>query len=75
MKQNPSITNVAASVRDRLLNVMMENGQDYNVLVTRYAIERLLFRLAVSKNRTQFILKEAMLFAAQKNVPHIRPKK
>ena len=49
MKKKTPLKNVAASVRDRLLNVMTEKGQDYNVLLTRYAIERLLFRLAASK--------------------------
>ena len=70
MKKKSPLKNVAASVRDRLLNVMTEKGQDYNVLLTRYAIERLLFRLAASKYRTQFILKGAMLFAAWQHVPH-----
>jgi hypothetical protein len=70
MKPKPSLKNVAASVRDRLLNVMTEKGLDYNVLLTRYAIERLLFRLVASKYRTQFILKGAMLFAAWQHIPH-----
>jgi len=70
MKKKTPLKNVAASVRDRLLNVMTEKGQDYNVLLTRYAIERLLFRLAASKYRTQFILKGAMLFAAWQHLPH-----
>ncbi|MEN3939711.1 nucleotidyl transferase AbiEii/AbiGii toxin family protein [Prosthecobacter sp. SYSU 5D2] len=70
MKKKNALKNVAASVRDRLLKVMTETGQDYNVLLTRYAIERLLFRLAASKYRTRFILKGAMLFAAWQHVPH-----
>ena len=70
MKKKNALKNVAASVRDRLLNVMMEKGQDYNVLLTRYAIERLLFRLAASKYRNQFILKGAMLFVAWQHIPH-----
>lgn len=59
MKPKPPLKNVAASVRDRLLHVMTENGQDYNVLLTRYAIERLLYRLAAFRYRTQFILRGA----------------
>ena len=70
MKPKTSLTNVAASVRDRLLNVMTEKGLDYNVLLTRYAIERLLFRLVASKYRDQFVLKGAMLFAAWQHIPH-----
>jgi hypothetical protein len=34
--------NVAASVRARLLNRAKETGQDPNLVLTRYAIERLL---------------------------------
>ncbi len=49
---------------------MTEKGLDYNVLLTRYAIERLLFRLVASKYRDQFILKGAMLFAAWQHIPH-----
>lgn len=70
MKKNRPLKNVAASVRDRLLNVTSESGQDYNALLTRYGIERLLFRLAASKYQSQFILKGAMLFAAWQHVPH-----
>lgn len=70
MKKKNALKNVAASVRDRLLNVMTERGQDFNSLLVRYAIERLLFRLAASKYRTQFILKGAMLFTAWQHVPH-----
>lgn len=70
MKPKTPLKNVAASVRDRLLNVLTEKGLDYNVLLTRYAIERLLFRLVASKYRTRFILKGAMLFAAWQHIPH-----
>lgn len=70
MKKNQPLRNVEASVRDRLLNVMSDSGQDYNVLLTRYAIERLLYRLAASQYRSQFILKGAMLFAAWQHTPH-----
>lgn len=70
MKKNRPLRNTAASVRDRLLNVTSESGQDYNALLTRYGIERLLYRLAASKYRSQFILKGAMLFAAWQHLPH-----
>jgi len=70
MKPKTPLKNVAASVHNRLLNVMTEKGLDYNVLLTRYAIERLLFRLVASKYRTQFILKGAMLFTVWQHIPH-----
>ncbi len=49
--------NLAASVRQRLLNRARERREDFNYLLTRYANERLLFRLAESTHRDQFILK------------------
>jgi Nucleotidyl transferase AbiEii toxin, Type IV TA system len=35
---------------------------DFQILLTRYALERLLYRLSVSAHRDRFILKGAMLF-------------
>ena len=54
--------NVAASVRQRLLNRARERGEDFNYLLTRYANERLLYRLSKSGYRDQFVLKGAVLF-------------
>ena len=54
--------NLAASVRQRLLNRARERREDFNYLLTRYANERLLFRLAESAHRDQFVLKGATLF-------------
>ena len=58
------VRNVAASVRARLQNVARENGAGFQRVLTRYALERLLFRLSVSPHRDRFILKGAMLYAA-----------
>ncbi len=55
--------NVGASVRALLLKRAEQTGSDFQILLTRYAIERLLYRLSVSSERDQFILKGAMLFA------------
>lgn len=54
--------NLAASVRDRLLNLARERREDFQAILTRYAVERLLYRLSVSKYKEQFLLKGAMLF-------------
>jgi hypothetical protein len=54
--------NVGASVRTLLLKRAEQSGADFQILLTRYAIERLLYRLSVSPARDQFILKGAMLF-------------
>lgn len=42
--------NVAASVRARLLNRARETKQDFSLVLTRYAIERLLYRISVSNH-------------------------
>jgi predicted nucleotidyltransferase component of viral defense system len=55
-------TNLAASVRQRLLDLSRLEGEDFQLVLTRYAIERLLFRLSQSRYREQFVLKGAMLF-------------
>lgn len=55
--------NASASVKQRLLNLSRKTGEDFQLLLTRYAIERLLHRLSVSNHRDVFILKGAMLFA------------
>jgi predicted nucleotidyltransferase component of viral defense system len=54
--------NVAHSVRERLLNLSRRSGEDFQLLLTRYAVERLLYRLARSEHRDDFVLKGAMLF-------------
>ena len=55
--------NLAASVHQRLLNLSQERGEDFNLVLTRYAIERLLARLAQAGYAGQFVLKGALLFA------------
>lgn len=56
-----SVANMAASVRARLLKLSMNDGQDFNAVLTRFALERLLFRLGRSDHADQFVLKGAML--------------
>ena len=41
--------NVAASVRQRLLNLRDAQGGDYNTLLTQFAIERFLYRISKSE--------------------------
>lgn len=61
---------VAASIRGKLLNIIRQSGQDPNILWSRYAFERLLYRLSVSPFADDFVLKGAMLFAAWSGEPH-----
>jgi predicted nucleotidyltransferase component of viral defense system len=62
--------NVGASVRQRLLNLAHARGQPMELLLTRYALERLLHRLSLSPHRERFILKGAMLLATWFDEPH-----
>jgi predicted nucleotidyltransferase component of viral defense system len=55
--------NLAASVHSRLAQRRAKTGEDYNVLLVRFTLERLLYRLSRSSHREQFVLKGAMLFA------------
>lgn len=52
---------MGASVRARLLNLAKQRGQPFDLLLTRYALERLLYRLSTTKYRERFVLKGAML--------------
>lgn len=54
--------NIAASVRDRLLALARQRSEDFQLILTRYGLERLLYRLSQSEYRDRFILKGAMLF-------------
>ena len=58
------VTNIAASVRARLQNVAKEKQANFQRMLTRYALERLLFRLSVSRYKDSFVLKGAMLYVA-----------
>lgn len=58
-----------ASVRARLLERARSERADFQILLTRCALERLLYRLSLSAFRDRFILKGAMLFAAWRADP------
>jgi predicted nucleotidyltransferase component of viral defense system len=62
--------NTAASVKQRLLNLARERGDEFNVVLTRYGIERLLYRLYRSEHRDRFVLKGAILFHLWSETPH-----
>jgi hypothetical protein len=62
--------NVAASVRARLLNRARETKQDFNLVLTRYAIERFIYRISVSRHADLFVLKGALLFDLWFDIPH-----
>ena len=62
--------NIGASVRQRLLNLAHARGQPMELLLTRYALERLLQRLSLSPHRERFVLKGAMLLVTWFDEPH-----
>jgi hypothetical protein len=63
------LKNVGASVRARLLQRSRDQRTDFQILLTRYALERLLYRLSRSEHRNRFILKGAMLFVTWVEAP------
>jgi len=62
--------NYAASVRARLLARTRAEKGDFGQVLTRFALERLLWRLSVSSHAERFLLKGAMLFALWMDTPH-----
>jgi predicted nucleotidyltransferase component of viral defense system len=64
------IRNVGASVRARLQNLSRETGQSFELILTRFALERLLYRLSTSAFSDRFVLKGAMLLTSWFAEPH-----
>lgn len=56
-------SNAAASIKARLLNRAKESGEEFELTLTRFAAERLLYRLGASNARERCILKGASLLA------------
>jgi predicted nucleotidyltransferase component of viral defense system len=65
-----SKTNVAASVRQRLRNLAQQRGEDFQQILVRYALERLLYRIAQSPYNRRFVLKGALLFRLWFDLQH-----
>jgi len=59
---HPKPTNVPASIRQKLLNLARARNEEFGLILTKYGLERVLFRLSQSKYREVFILKGALLF-------------
>ncbi|MDR3211990.1 MAG: nucleotidyl transferase AbiEii/AbiGii toxin family protein [Planctomycetota bacterium] len=64
MNQNKK--NLAHSIFQQLLNRAKTNKEDFNLLLSRYGMERFLYRLSVSPHKDRFILKGASLFLVWK---------
>ena len=64
------LTNLPASVRARLQQMAKRDKIDFDPLLVRYGIERLLYRLSCSPFADRFVLKGAALFTAWGVEPH-----
>ena len=63
--------NMAASVKGRLLQSAPEaGGEEFQSVLTRYAIERFLYRLSRSPHRESFVVKGANLFLLWMGAAH-----
>lgn len=61
---------LAASIRARLLAVAKSQGADFNQVLVRFALERILYRLSQSAHADHFLLKGALLFTLWYDMPH-----
>lgn len=59
MDRRPS--NLAKSVKDRLLAIARREGRIFDVVLVKFALERLLYRLSISVHKDRFVLKGGML--------------
>lgn len=64
MKEKKEIKNIAASVKERLRNISILSGKEFQSVVRQYVQERFLYRLSKSIYSDNFILKGALLFIA-----------
>ncbi len=64
-----SFSGITQSVHQKLLSVRDKTGEQFNHLLIRYGLERLLYRLSAAGHNETFVLKGAMLFSLWKNVP------
>lgn len=61
---------ISASVRQQLLNLSRQRKEDFQAVLTRYGIERLMYRLGRSPHGDEFVLKGAILFTLWTGKPH-----
>ena len=62
--------NLAASIRTRLKQRADARKQDFNLILTHYGLERLLYRLSISPLAGNYLLKGALLFSLWYDQPH-----
>ena len=57
-----SKSNLAASIRQRLKNHAKESGESFNLILVRFGLERLLYRITATQPKDLFVLKGGALF-------------
>jgi predicted nucleotidyltransferase component of viral defense system len=65
-----NVTNLPASIHNRLLKIAKERGAEFQDLLINYALERWLYRMTQSVHKDRFVLKGAMLFTIWSDEPH-----
>ena len=66
------VPDIAASVRQRLLNKARASGRPFSELLQYFAMERFLYRLSKSAHADKFVLKGALMFTVW-HAPETRP--
>jgi predicted nucleotidyltransferase component of viral defense system len=59
---HPAPKNIPASIREKLRKIARERNSDFGLILVKYGLERILFRLSRSAYRDIFVLKGALLF-------------
>jgi hypothetical protein len=62
--------NLAASIRACLKQRADTKKQDFNLILTHYGLERLLYRLSISPLAGNYLLRGALLFSLWYDRPH-----
>ena len=65
-----AVVNLPASVRQRLLNLATERKEDFGLVLSRYGLERFLYRLSASPHRDSLVLKGALLLQVWTGEPY-----
>ena len=65
-----TLKNLAALVNARLLAQARRSGQEFQLLLMRYGLERLMYRLSKSGYRDGFVMKGAMMFVVWAGEPY-----
>jgi hypothetical protein len=73
MKQKRALKNTGASVRQRLSNLALEQGENFSLILSRYAVERLLHGIGKSSHADEFIQNKQIQWQAFLNKNRLQP--